>query len=195
MAAKSLYRYGFQAQAERFSEEYRAKLGISKFSPLDAFALAEYLNVPILSVDEFQGEISDEQLAKLRDTSQFSAMWMPNSEGVKLIVHNDYHSAKRQQSNLMHELAHIILKHQISEEAAKLCFLYGLHYFNAEQENEAKFLGACLQITRPGLLWALKKEYTIEQISDYFNASIEMVQFRLNKSGVNKQRSYMSGRN
>ena len=122
-------------------------------------------------------------------------MWMPNSEGVKLIVHNDYHSAKRQQSNLMHELAHIILKHQISEEAAKLCFLYGLHYFNAEQENEAKFLGACLQITRPGLLWALKKEYTIEQISDYFNASIEMVQFRLNKSGVNKQRSYMSGRN
>ena len=47
----------------------------------------------------------------------------------------------------------------------------------------------------PGLLWALKKEYTIEQISDYFNASIEMVQFRLNKSGVNKQRSYMSGRN
>jgi Zn-dependent peptidase ImmA (M78 family) len=65
--------------------------------------------------------------------------------------------------------------------------LYGLHYYNAEQEQEAKFLGACLQISRPGLQWAVKEGLTNEEMSNHFNASLEMVRFRLNTSGVLKQ--------
>lgn len=187
MANKSQFPYGFKAKAQRLAIEYREQLSISKFDPLDAFDLAEHLGVPILSVDEFEGEISDEQVNRLRDTNKFSAMWLPNSDGEKIIVHNSYHSAKRQQSNLMHELAHLILRHEISEEAARLCFLYRLHYFNKEQELEAKFFGSCLQITTPGLLWAIKRK-TIEQISDYYTASVEMVQYRINSIGVLKQR-------
>jgi hypothetical protein len=88
----------------------------------------------------------------------------------------------------------MILKHEISEEAVKPCSIYGLHYFNTEQENEAKFLGACLQIARLGLLWAFKRNYTVEQISDYFIASVDMVQFGINRSCVRKQLSYIFGR-
>lgn len=191
MPSKSLLKYGFKAKAERLSEQYRAELSISKFDPLDAFALADHLEIPIYAVDEFEGQVAEKHLERLKDTSRFFAMWMPNSDGVKIIVHNNHHSIKRQQSNLMHEIAHIILKHEISEEAAQLCFLYGLHYFNTEQEQEAKFLGACLQITRPGLLWALKRSFTPQEISEHFNASVEMVQFRINSTGVLKQRFRM----
>lgn len=183
MAGKSQFRYGFKADAERRAVNYREELKISKFDPLDAFDLADHLEIPIYSVDEFEGQISEEQLNHLRDTNRFSAMWLPNADGEKIIVHNNYHSAKRQQSNLMHELAHIILGHEISEEAARLCFEFGLHYFNKEQELEAKFFGSCLQISKPGLLWATKQK-TIEQISDYYNASVEMVQFRMNSLGI-----------
>lgn len=180
------FKYGFKAQAERLSEKYRTELGISKFDPLDAFNLAAHLQIPIKTVDEFSEALSDEQLLTLRDTSKFSAMWIPNGNGEKIILHNDCHSNKRQQSNLMHELAHIILNHQISEEIAKLCFLYRLPYYNIEQEQEAKFLGGALQITRPGLLWAVKRKNE-EEISDYYNASLDMVRYRLNITGVSKQ--------
>lgn len=189
MPSKSVLRRGFKAEAERISENFRKELGISKFDQLDAFRLAKYLDIPVISVDELDG-LPEEHLSILRQPSEFSAIWMPNEDGDKIIIHNNHHSPKRQQSNIMHELSHIICNHEIPEETARLCFLLNLHYYNTEQEQEAKYLGSCLQITRAGLQWALKRNYSEEKISDYYNASIEMVKFRLNTSGVLIQRSY-----
>jgi Zn-dependent peptidase ImmA (M78 family) len=194
MSSKSVLRHGFKAEAERVSEKYRTQLGISKFGPLDAFALAKHIQVPVISVNDFAEDVSSTHLETLRDTSKFSAMWMPNAQGDKIVIHNNFHSEKRQQSNIMHELAHIILDHKISDEAAALCFSYGLHYFNTEQEQEAKLLGGCLQITRPALQWALKQNFSEQQISDYFNASMDMVKYRLNSTGVLIQRRYQANR-
>lgn len=190
MPSKSLLKRGFKTGAERTSENYRSKLKISKFDPLDAFDLAKYLDVPIVGVDELREDLASNIFSTLRDLSKFSAMWLPNSDGDKIIIHNNYHSKKRQQSNLMHELAHIILGHSIPDDRAKLCLMLGLHYFNEEQEQEAKYLGGCLQITRPGLQWALKRNYSEDEMSDYFNASVDMVRFRLNTTGVLRQRAY-----
>jgi Zn-dependent peptidase ImmA (M78 family) len=193
MPSSFKFRYGFKASAERLSEKYRAELTISKFDPLDAFKLAEHLKIPIKCVDEFAGFVSEEQLATLRNTAKFSAMWIPNSEGEKIIIHNNYHSDKRQQSNIMHELSHIILKHEVSDEIARLCFLYNLPCYNIEHEEEAKYLGGALQITRPGLLWAVKRKNE-EQISDYYNASEDMVRYRLNITGVLRQKNVQSSK-
>jgi hypothetical protein len=186
MPSKSVLRRGFKAEAERKSEKCRSDLGLSKFASLDAFQLASHLAIPIVPVDTFT-ELPEDKLAILSNPDKFDAMWMPNEDGDKIIIHNNHHSAKRQQSNLMHELAHILEGHSIPVEAARLCLLYGLHYYNKEQEEEAKFLGSCLQISRPALQWAIKNGLTPDQISDHFNASIEMVRFRLNASGVLKQ--------
>lgn len=189
MPSKTVLKRGFKAEAERISERYREELSISKFDPLDAFLLAEHLEVPVVSVDELEGFPSD-HLNILRQPSKFSAIWMPNQDDDKIIIHNNHHSPKRQQSNVMHELAHIIRGHEIPEQAAKLCLLLSLHYYNTEQEQEAKYLGGCLQITRAGLQWALKRNYSEEQISDYYNASLDMVKYRLNATGVLIQRNY-----
>ena len=193
MPTKFKFKYGFKAHAERLSEKFRAELHISKFDPLDAFKLAEHLKIPIRSIDEFSGLISEEQMTTLRNTAKFSAMWIPNGDGEKIIIHNNYHSDKRQQSNIMHELSHIILDHRISDETARLCFLYNLPYYNIEHEEEAKYLGGALQITRPGLLWAVKRK-TEEQISDFYNASEDMVRYRLNITGVLRQRNTQSSK-
>lgn len=190
MPSKSVLKYGFKADADRLSETYRAELSVSKFDPLDAFKLAAHKEVSIITVDEFAEHLTSGQMAILRNTSKFSAMWMPTADGEKIIIHNNHHSEKRQQSNIMHELAHILLGHEIPAEAAMLCVLTGLHYFNTQQEQEAKFLGGCLQITRPGLLWAMKRNFSDEQISNYFNASLEMVNYRKKITGVLFQRRY-----
>jgi Zn-dependent peptidase ImmA (M78 family) len=187
--SKSLLQRGFKARAERISELHREELGISKFEPLDAFDLANHLGVPIVGVKDLRSDLGKEDYGKLSNVNKFSAMWMPNEDGDKIIIHNNFHSLKRQQSNLMHELAHIILDHSIPDEQARLCHMLGLHYYNEEHEQEAKHLGGCLQITRPGLLWALKNGYTEMEISDYYNASLDMVQFRMRITGVLKQRA------
>ncbi|HYG40565.1 MAG TPA: ImmA/IrrE family metallo-endopeptidase [Cytophagales bacterium] len=186
MASKSILPRGFKAEAERLSESYRAHLKLSKFDPLDAFKLANFLGIPIVSFYDFV----DEQIAsKLENT--FDAMWMPNADGDKIIIHNTKQSAFRQQSNLMHELAHIIRKHEIPDEIKNLVVPLNLHYYNELHEQEAKYLGGCLQITRAGLFWALKRKFTYEQISDYFGASVDMVRYRVNSTGVGKQLAYM----
>lgn len=187
MPSKSVLKRGFKAEAERLAEQYRGELNLSKFDPLDAFLLAKHLEIPIFSVEEaFEGDKNNPHFSIMSNTSLFSAMWMPNEDGDKIIIHNANHSYYRQQSNIMHELAHIIRKHEMPEETAQLCWLFNLHYYNPVHEQEAKYLGGCLQITRAGLLWAVKT-HSEEQISKYYNASSEMVRFRLNATGVLKQ--------
>lgn len=137
MPSKSVLKRGFKAEAERISERYREEMGISKFDPMDAFALAKHLDIPVVSVDELD-ELPEEHLNRLRQPSKFSAIWMPNEDGDKIIIHNAWHSSKRQQSNIMHELAHIIRKHEIPEEIARLCLLLNLHYYNTEQVKAVK---------------------------------------------------------
>jgi hypothetical protein len=63
-----------------------------------------------------------------------------------------------------------------------------LRYYNPHHEEEAKYLGGCLQIPKPGLLWKLKEECTEEEISDYFFASVDMVKYRMNILGIRKFR-------
>jgi Zn-dependent peptidase ImmA (M78 family) len=195
MPSNFKFKWGFKAEAERLSEQFRNQLRISKFDPLDAFLLANHLDIPIFTVKQlYDGNEAHPAFLRLSDTSKFSAIWMPNEDGDKIIIHNDNHSAKRQQSNIMHELAHIIKNHTVPGDYARLCMEFNLHYYNKEHEQEAKYLGACLQITRPGLLWALKRNFSESEISEYFNASIDMVRYRLNISGVLRQKGYINSK-
>ncbi|HEX7846698.1 MAG TPA: ImmA/IrrE family metallo-endopeptidase [Chitinophagaceae bacterium] len=188
MPAKSVLPRGFKTTAEKLSEQYRKEMGISIFAPLDAFALADYLDVQVFSVDEmFIGKLDHPEYQTMSDTQRFSAMRTYNKAEEKLIIHNTNHSPYRQQSNLMHELAHFIRNHEISDEVAQACAQFNLHYYNPLHEEEAKFLGGCLQITIPGLRWKLKNHCSIEHISEYYNASIEMVKYRIKITGVQKQ--------
>lgn len=183
--SSSLYDWGFKTKAENLSIKYREELKRSKFDPLDAFTLAEHLDIPIFTVDEaFEGNEDHPSYSHMNDTAKFNALWMPNEDGERIVIHNSNHSAKRQQSNLMHELAHIILNHTIPEDIAKVCMLYNLHYYNKKQEAEAKFLGACLQLTKPSILWARKENWSFQKVSDHYSASVEMVTFRFNTIGI-----------
>lgn len=96
------------------------------------------------------------------------------------IVHNLHHTLARQQSDFMHEFAHVILKHKMVGYDPQT----GLPQRRQQDEDEAIYLGGCLQIPRRGLLWAKQKKLTIPQIALHFNASEEMVKFRSNVNGI-----------
>jgi len=48
-------------------------------------------------------------------------------------------------------------------------------------------LGGCLQIPRPALLWALRRQMTTPEIADHYGASEKMVRYRRNVTGVDAQ--------
>lgn len=82
----------------------------------------------------------------------------------------------------MHEAAHLICNH--SPAKVGLC---GMRSYDDVHEEEAKWLGASLQITRHGLLWAVRKQMGNDEIARFYGASEALVRFRRNLTGVDRQ--------
>ncbi len=178
---------GFKTWAERQAIEQRRHLGLEADAPLPAVQLAAYLSITIVSPGHIPG-MSQEHLECLlqRDRLSWSAITV-STKAITTIIHNTEHSRPRQESNLMHEMAHIICSHTPSElvQVGGLPFL--LREYNKDQEEEANWLGACLQLPRPALWWAIKRRMMVAEMVQYFQASEELIRYRRQMTGVDRQ--------
>jgi len=188
---KTKFKRGFKKWSDDKTVEIRKELGLFAYSPLCAFDLCNHLEIPIFEPNQIKG-LSKEKLDILLNSggSHWSAATIPVDNEKYIIIHNPNHSDARQQSNLMHELAHILCNHKTSDDKIDLGLSGFLRNHNEEQENEAEWFGACLQLPRPVLLWALKQNMSEKEIAMYYNASMEMVKYRINITGVKRQLSY-----
>lgn len=189
MGTQTSLKRGFKAKAEQIATEYRVKLGIHPCAPLCAFELANFLGIEVYDATYFLSEPDDvNRLCGLNGADcGWSALTMENKVGKRLIVHNPFHTPARQQSNIMHEIAHILCNHQKKPLPLGINLPFGMRDFDREHEDEAIYLGATLQLSRPCLLWARKRNMSNLEIANHFNASVEMVNFRIAGTGVNKQ--------
>lgn len=185
------FKHGFKKQSEDKAKEFRVALKKEIHEPLPAAMLAEYLELDIKTPIEIFGGAGD-ALNTLINTDEWSALTLPCKSGRNIIIHNDTHSINRQESNIMHELAHNICGHETSKSQQINGLGLFMREYNEEQEKEAEWLGACLQLPRIALLWALKRNMTQKEISEYYQASEDMVRFRVNTTGVKRQLSYRS---
>jgi Zn-dependent peptidase ImmA (M78 family) len=188
---KSYLKRGFKAEAERKATNFRIELGLNAYQHLRAFDLANYLNVEVLSPKVLGLDEKDLiiLMGESNKSSGWSALTMTDKKKRKIIIHNVNASQARQQSNIMHELAHIICKHEIIIPDGHILPGY-MRYFDKFQEAEAEYLGGCLQLSRECLIWALKGNMSKEEIASNYSASMQMVNFRINTTGVNKQLKY-----
>jgi Zn-dependent peptidase ImmA (M78 family) len=162
---------------EAIASEKFHQLGLKVYQPLSANILAQDLKATIFTPETFpNAEI--EQVKLLSASDNWSAGVI--SKKPLWIVHNSRHAPTRQQSNLMHEFAHIILGHEMVGYDPRT----RLPQRRQQDEDEAVYLGGCLQIPKRGLLWAVQKKMTIDRIALHFNASEEMVQFRMNIKAI-----------
>jgi hypothetical protein len=162
---------------EAIATEKRTVLGFKAFEPLPARILAQHLKATIFTAETVPNT-DPEHVKLLCNSDNWSAGIL--CKNPLWIVHNSRHASTRQESNLMHEFAHIILKHKMIGYDPKT----GLPQRRQQDEDEAVYLGGCLQIPRRGLLWAIQKKMNIAQIALHFNASEDMVKFRINVSGI-----------
>lgn len=162
---------------EAIATNQRNQLGCKAFERLPARVLAQYFKATIFTAETVPNA-EPEQIKLLCGSDNWSAGII--CKNPLWIVHNSRHAPTRQESNLMHEFAHIILKHKMVGYDPKT----GLPQRRQQDEDEAVYLGGCLQIPRRGLLWAVQKKMTIAQIALHFNASEDMVKFRSNVNGI-----------
>ena len=162
---------------EALATKQRSVLGFKAYNPLPAKVLAKHFNAKIFT-PETMPNTEPEQVKLLCSRDDWSAGVI--CKNPLWIVHNSRHTLPRQESDLMHEFAHVILKHKMIRRDPKT----GLFLRRQQDEDEAVYLGGCLQIPRRGLLWATQKKMSLSQIALHFNASEEMVRFRSNVNGI-----------
>lgn len=193
---RNLLPRGFKTRAEEISLDIRKKLGLRPTHACPARRVAQLYEVSVTSnaalietvqllVSEFPEEHTKQQLQSVYTSDSLFSALMVIIKDFKMILYNERHSPARQESDLMHEMAHIIQQHpgddlQLGSDIA-------LRGHDDQYEEEAKWLGSVLQIPEVGLMWLAKNGFSKESIAERYGASIEMVDFRWKMCGVGRR--------
>ena len=167
----------FKRWCEAIATEQRSLLNLQAFDRLTAYQLATHLGAIILTPEQLPS-LDQQHLEVLLASNTWSAAVI--CQHPLQIVHNPRHADVRRESNLMHELGHVLLEHSMIGFDPKT----GLPLRRPQDEKEATYLGGCLQIPHRGLLWTVQREMTSSQIAKHFGASEEMVLLRSNAVGL-----------
>lgn len=177
-------RRGFKSECERIAERVRAATRLSTGAQVTPEALAQHLDVELVAGDELL------PLARFRDLHNlqpgaFSACTFPPIAGRTVIVYNPLSSKGRRNSDLAHELAHILLGHELSriETIGESTFLS----CDPQQEEEAAWLASCLLLPRGLLLEEVRHGRTAAAIARKYEVAEAMASFRVNVTGVLRQ--------
>jgi len=145
------------------------------------------LGILLFTPSEIKGLLPDQlKLLQFDSSSLWSGATFQCNDS-QIIIYNDLHAIVRQESTIMHEIAHVICGHYENISTASIDSGILLREHNQQHEDEANWLGACLQLPRQGLLWALKKGMSENAIAEHFKASLKMTKYRLGKSGAKIQ--------
>jgi Zn-dependent peptidase ImmA (M78 family) len=140
-------RRGFKAEAERLAERIRTQLGLHPHDRVEIRQLAKHLNVEVIPADRLVDRARLEELERIQPGA-FSAATFHLPEGRTIAVYNPCsREPGRTNSDIGHEIAHILLDHDVREiqQIAGHTFIT----CNPEQEEEATWLAGCLLLPRP----------------------------------------------
>ncbi len=176
-------RRGFKAEAEREAARVRKELGLASYDALDLTDIAEHMKVKVVDASTLVDIAELEELERIQAFS-FSAATFEIS-GRKIIVFSPLRTTGRRNSDIAHELAHLMLKHELSEVRD----LNGMPFRTCrpDEEEEATAFGGTLLLPRPLLLSAARRRATVDQLAAQYDVTTEMARFRYNSTGVTKQ--------
>lgn len=182
-----MFRRGFKSWSEEVALRLRREQGLSPAAPIDYRRLATSLGVPILSPNDLS-DVPEEVRRRL--LGEFHSSWSAITVSVgkqSLIVYNTAHSAPRQATDVVHELAHLLLEHRPAMVFMNPAKALLLRTYDPGQEDEASWLGGCVLLPRPALLAAGRRRDSVAAIAAGFGVSEELVRYRQNVSGVTRQ--------
>ena len=177
-------RRGFKSEAERIARRVRVDLGLNAADSVAPELIAELLGIEVRAGDEL---LPRERFQELEDIQPdaFSACTLRPSLDRVVVVHNPLSPKTRQKSDVAHELAHMLLDHELSrvQRLGDITFLS----CDPVQEEEAAWLSGCLLLPRALLLADVSRGAGAEEIARKHGVSERMAQYRLDVTGVVRQ--------
>lgn len=173
-------RRGFKAEAERVATATRSEMGLSATDGLDAFELADHVGAVVRSADELTARDKLERLDRLQPGAFSACTFRVN--GRNIIVYNPLCSLGRRQSDLAHEVAHLLLEHDLKD--VKQLGALTFYSCDPDEEQEANWLAGCLLLPRTLLLRAARSGLDGPAIAEEFVVSEQMANYRLRATGV-----------
>lgn len=174
---------GFKTNAERTADELRTAVGARNDRPLDLGTLAEHVGARIMAADELVPIERLQEIERLQAFG-FSACTF-DIDGCVVVVYNPLRKPDRRASDITHELAHLILEHDLSE----VQYLDGVPFRTCrpDQEEEATTLGGTILLPRKLLLAAARDGLTHEDVARRLGVTTDMARYRWNITGVERQ--------
>jgi Zn-dependent peptidase ImmA (M78 family) len=179
-----MFRRGFKTACEQAALKLRRRLDLEPTSAITPIAIAQLMAIPILSPENLS-DLSPDVSQRLQNVH--SSVWsaITVSDGRRhLIVVNPTHTPGRFNSNLAHEIAHIMLGHEPSNMFMTAQPEIALRSHNREQEDEANWLAGCILLPRGALLKARRLNHSEDEICAEYGVSLPMLRFRINATGV-----------
>jgi Zn-dependent peptidase ImmA (M78 family) len=173
-------RRGFKAEAERLATQVRADAGMGPHDRLEIERLVRHLGASIRAADELVTRAKLERLEQMQPGAFSAATFDLN--GRMVIVTNPLAEEERRRSDVSHEVAHLLLNHQVKEveQIGRMSFFT----CDAEEEQEATWLAGCLLLPRELLLRSLRRGMDGNAIAAANTVSTQMANFRLRTTGV-----------
>jgi Zn-dependent peptidase ImmA (M78 family) len=176
-------RRGFKKEANAIVKEIRAELGLTLMAPLDSWALAEHLEIPVMTLSSISEDVPDSvHHFSVVNSSEFSAMTVFCGTR-RVIVYNDSHTKGRQASDIAHEVSHGLLLHP----PRPALNVNGCRNWNDDVEDEAQWLAGALLISEEAALSIAKRGLPPEQAATFYGVSQQMVRWRLGITGAHKR--------
>lgn len=178
-------RRGFKTEAEKYACDYRAELNLGKTAPLDMFRLAEHLAIPTHPLSKLKDHLSTEiyEVFTMADKKVFSAVTLYEKGSKCFILYNDANAKARQQSDVAHELSHVILGHSPNEF---INYSTGGRHYDELLEDEANCLAGVLLVPKDAAFQLLKSKISYIEAAEKYQISEQMIRKRINESGAAK---------
>lgn len=175
---------GFKSECEGIVERVRAATSLSAGDRVSPETLAEHLKIELVPGDQLLPLSRFEEIRDLQSDAFSACTFLPRA-GRLVVVYNPLSSKGRRSSDLAHELAHILLGHELSqiEKIGESTFLS----CDPQQEEEASWLAGCLLLPRELLLREVRIGGTAKTIARKYDISETMSTFRVNVTGVLRQ--------
>jgi hypothetical protein len=185
--ASGLLDRGFKTWAENVAINIRRDLDLPPHAPLSAHGLAKHLDVLLWTPYDVPN-VPPDVVAQLLDYDPdgWSAVTCLASDQAR-IIYNPRHSLARQNSDIAHELAHIILEHEPGKIVLSHDASIVMRSFDPKQEEEASWLGWSLLLPRTALAHATKARLGKTEIARKWVVSGQLVEYRTRVTGVRKQ--------
>lgn len=181
------FRHGFKSQCERRSVEYRKQLGLKQTDPLSANQLAAHFGVTVWSVGDI-AELGGQDVSVLSDKTDDSWAALTMRIGTEnLVVYKPVDSPGRRNNVIMHELAHIVLGHELADACIMEDGSLAPGNFDQAQENEADWLAGTLLLPRPALMSIRGRGIPDHNACERYKVSREMLLWRVRMTGVDYQ--------